>query len=37
LGRVGKPDDIANVAVFLAAEESYWITGELIAVSGGQR
>jgi 3-oxoacyl-[acyl-carrier protein] reductase len=37
LGRVGKPDDIANVALFLASEESYWINGELIAVSGGQR
>ncbi|MCF6406433.1 glucose 1-dehydrogenase [Chitinophaga filiformis] len=37
LGRVGKPDDIANVAVFLASEDSYWINGELIAVSGGQR
>lgn len=37
LGRVGKPKDIANVAVFLASEESYWVNGELIAVSGGQR
>ncbi|MBF4517925.1 glucose 1-dehydrogenase [Flavobacterium sp. ANB] len=37
LGRVGKPDDIAKVAVFLASEDSYWITGEAIAVSGGQR
>ncbi|OXG08461.1 3-oxoacyl-[acyl-carrier protein] reductase [Flavobacterium araucananum] len=37
LGRVGKPDDIAKVAVFLASDDSYWITGETIAVSGGQR
>lgn len=37
LGRVGKPADIANVAVFLASDESYWVNGELIAVSGGQR
>ncbi len=37
LGRVGRPTDIANVAVFLASDESYWINGELIAVSGGQR
>lgn len=37
LGRVGKPEDIAKVAVFLASEDSYWITGETIAVSGGQR
>ena len=37
LGRVGKPGDIASVAVFLASDDSYWINGELIAVSGGQR
>ncbi len=37
LGRVGKPEDIAKVAVFLASDDSYWITGETIAVSGGQR
>jgi 3-oxoacyl-[acyl-carrier protein] reductase len=37
LGRVGQPDDIAKVAVFLATEDSYWVNGETIAVSGGQR
>ena len=37
LGRVGKPADIANVAVFLASEDSYWVHGETIAVAGGQR
>jgi 3-oxoacyl-[acyl-carrier protein] reductase len=37
LGRVGQPTDIAKVAVFLASEDSYWINGELITVSGGQR
>jgi 3-oxoacyl-[acyl-carrier protein] reductase len=36
LGRVGKPEDIAKVAVFLASEDSYWINGETIAVAGGQ-
>jgi 3-oxoacyl-[acyl-carrier protein] reductase len=35
LGRVGTPDDIARVAVFLASDESQWITGELLPVSGG--
>lgn len=35
LGRVGQGDDIASVAVFLASEESRWITGELIRVGGG--
>jgi 3-oxoacyl-[acyl-carrier protein] reductase len=35
LGRLGVPDDVAPVAVFLASEESRWITGETIYVSGG--
>jgi len=37
LGRTGKPDDIAKVAVFLASKDSYWVNGETIAVAGGQR
>lgn len=37
LGRVGRPEDIANAAVFLASEQSSWITGEVIKVSGGHR
>ncbi|MBE9461293.1 SDR family NAD(P)-dependent oxidoreductase [Dyadobacter subterraneus] len=37
LGRVGKPDDISKVSVFLASDDSYWINGETIAVAGGQR
>ena len=35
LGRMGQPADIARVAVFIASEESAWITGEKISVSGG--
>ena len=35
LGRVGQPDDIAPVAVFLASDDARWVTGEIIAVSGG--
>lgn len=35
LGRVGHPEDIAKVALFLASDDSGWITGEKIAVSGG--
>lgn len=35
LGRMGQPDDIAKVAVFLASDDSAWITGERIAASGG--
>jgi 3-oxoacyl-[acyl-carrier protein] reductase len=37
LGRTGRPDDIAPVAVFLASDESRWVTGDTLAVSGGLR
>ena len=37
MGRIGKPEDIAKVAVFLASDQSGWVTGERISVSGGQR
>jgi 3-oxoacyl-[acyl-carrier protein] reductase len=37
LGRVGQPKDIADVAVFLASEDSRWLTGEKLVVSGGLR
>jgi 3-oxoacyl-[acyl-carrier protein] reductase len=35
LGRLGQPNDIASVAVFLASAASGWMTGETIAVGGG--
>jgi 3-oxoacyl-[acyl-carrier protein] reductase len=35
LGRVGQPDDIARVAVFLASDDSSWMTGERLAATGG--
>lgn len=35
LGRTGQPDDIAPVAVFLASDESRWVTGDTLVVSGG--
>jgi 3-oxoacyl-[acyl-carrier protein] reductase len=35
LGRMGQPDDIAKVAVFLASDQSSWITGERLTGSGG--
>ncbi|MGO4269728.1 SDR family oxidoreductase, partial [Paenibacillus sp. TAF58] len=34
-GRIGEPDDIASVVLFLASEESQWITGQTIRVNGG--
>lgn len=35
VGRFGKPEDIASLALFLASEESGYITGEVIVASGG--
>jgi len=35
LGRLGQPDDIARVAVFLASDASAWLTGERLAAAGG--
>jgi 3-oxoacyl-[acyl-carrier protein] reductase len=37
LGRVGQPDDIARVAVFLASDDSAWLSGERLTASGGYR
>jgi 3-oxoacyl-[acyl-carrier protein] reductase len=35
LGRIGQPEDIAPLAVFLASEASAWVTGETIRAGGG--
>ena len=35
LGRIGNPADTAKVAVFLASDDSGWVTGETLLVSGG--
>lgn len=37
LGRIGVPSDIARVAVFLASDDSGWLTGEVILATGGLR
>ena len=37
LGRAGQPDDIGAVAVFLASDDSRWLTGGQIIASGGLR
>ena len=37
LGRIGKPEDMAPLAVFLASDDAKWITGEWIAAGGGLR
>lgn len=36
LGRMGQPEDIAHVAVFLASEKASFITGQTIHVNGGE-
>jgi 3-oxoacyl-[acyl-carrier protein] reductase len=35
LGRLGQPDDIARIAVFLASDDAAWVTGERLTASGG--
>jgi 3-oxoacyl-[acyl-carrier protein] reductase len=37
LGRIGQPSDIASIAVFLASDDSFWLTGEQMLASGGVR
>ncbi|WP_165220511.1 SDR family NAD(P)-dependent oxidoreductase [Aquisphaera insulae] len=35
LGRIGQPDDIAPAAVYLASDDSSWVTGETFFIGGG--
>lgn len=35
LGRIGQPDDIGSIAVFLASDDAGWITGEILRATGG--
>ena len=37
VGRIGKPQDIATVAVFLASEDAAWVSGETWFIAGGFR
>lgn len=37
LGRIGQPQDIAPTVVFLASEDSGWMTGESLVIAGGLR
>ena len=35
LGRIGRPDDIADIVAFLASSDARWVTGETITAAGG--
>jgi 3-oxoacyl-[acyl-carrier protein] reductase len=35
LGRLGTPEDIANLALFIATDQSSYITGEVFCITGG--
>ncbi len=37
LGRIGRPEDLGRVAVFLASDAAGWVTGERLTASGGLR
>lgn len=37
LGRVGRPEDVADVILFLASGQAHWLTGQLLYVGGGWR
>jgi 2-keto-3-deoxy-L-fuconate dehydrogenase len=35
MGRLGTPEEIANIAIYLASDESKFMTGQTISVDGG--
>lgn len=37
LRRIGRPEDVADVILFMASEQAHWVTGQLIYVGGGWR
>jgi NAD(P)-dependent dehydrogenase (short-subunit alcohol dehydrogenase family) len=37
IGRMGTPDEVADVVAFIVSERASWVTGACIVVDGGQR
>ena len=37
LGKIGTPEDVADVIVFLASDQARWVTGQTICIGGGHR
>jgi NAD(P)-dependent dehydrogenase (short-subunit alcohol dehydrogenase family) len=35
MGRIGRPEDVARAALFLASDDSQWVTGTTLFVDGG--
>ncbi|HDZ85755.1 MAG TPA: SDR family oxidoreductase, partial [Candidatus Moranbacteria bacterium] len=35
LGRIGKPEDLGGIAVFLASDQASWVTGSVFNIDGG--
>jgi dihydroanticapsin dehydrogenase len=37
MGRIGKPSDVADAVMYLASDESSWVTGTILPVDGGMK